>query len=186
MLASLNRVASRAAPRVTARPLSFLASDLAITLNTAPKVKPDPDTLKFGEKFSDHMLEIDWTQESGWGKPRISAFANLSVSPAITGLHYGIQCFEGMKCYHSPKDDSLRLFRPDMNMKRLNSSMNRLAMPEFDSEQVRTAKRWAYTQQTNTLPRSTHLHEAQCMPGAMHIEPNASVNTLPLPPPLSH
>ena len=61
---------------------------------------------------------------------------NFSVSPAISGLHYGIQCFEGMKCYSSPSDGSLRLFRPDKNMARLNSSMSRLAMPTFDSTEM--------------------------------------------------
>jgi branched-chain amino acid aminotransferase len=115
---------------------SFKAADLTVTTTTAPKEKPDPETLKFGEKFSDHMLEIDWTEEEGWGKPTISQYKNLSLSPAITGLHYGIQCFEGMKCYHNAGDDSLKLFRPDKNMARLNSSMNRLAMPQFDSNEM--------------------------------------------------
>jgi len=85
------------------------------------------------------MLEIDWTADAGWGKPKISEFKNLSLSPASTGLHYGIQCFEGMKCY-SPASgsgsSSLRLFRPDMNMARLNTSMARLAMPEFDGPEL--------------------------------------------------
>jgi branched-chain amino acid aminotransferase len=37
-----------------------------------------------------------------------------------------------MKAYKSLTDDSLRLFRPDMNMKRLASSMDRLHMPGSD------------------------------------------------------
>jgi len=43
-----------------------------------------------------------------------------------------LQCFEGMKAYRSVADDSIRLFRPDMNMKRLASSMGRLHMPGSD------------------------------------------------------
>jgi branched-chain amino acid aminotransferase len=58
-----------------------------------------------------------------------------------------------MKAYRSTNDDSeLRLFRPDMNMKRLANSMDRLAMPGADfnhqelidciAELVRTDQRW--------------------------------------------
>ena len=57
-----------------------------------------------------------------------------------------------MKAYKSLKDGSIRLFRPDMNMKRLQSSMERLQMPgaDFDHQQlidciaelVRLDQRW--------------------------------------------
>ena len=67
-------------------------------------------------------------------------------------LDEGLQCFEGMKAYKSLKDGSVRLFRPDLNMNRLKSSMERLHMPgsDFDSQQlvdciaelVRTDQRW--------------------------------------------
>jgi len=42
------------------------------------------------------MLEIDWEMDKGWGKPRISEYKNLSLSPASTGLHYG-KSGEGVK-----------------------------------------------------------------------------------------
>jgi branched-chain amino acid aminotransferase len=64
----------------------------------------------------------------------------------------GLQCFEGMKAYKALTDRSLRLFRPDMNMRRLSSSMDRLHMPgaDFDrnalikciAELVRLDERW--------------------------------------------
>lgn len=45
----------------------------------------------------------------------------------------GLQCFEGMKAYKSLNGDgTVRLFRPDKNMKRLRDSMDRLHMPGFD------------------------------------------------------
>ena len=44
----------------------------------------------------------------------------------------GLACFEGMKAYKAIPDDSLRLFRPELNMKRLSGSMERLHMPGFD------------------------------------------------------
>ena len=50
----------------------------------------------------------------------------------------GLTCFEGMKAYKALSDQSLRLFRPDCNMERLKSSMERLHMPghDFDSEEL--------------------------------------------------
>ena len=51
--------------------------------------------LKFGQTFSDHMLEIDWSNELGWQDPVIKPFGNLSVHPATSALHYGLQAFEG-------------------------------------------------------------------------------------------
>ncbi len=46
-------------------------------------------------------------------------------------MHIYFQCFEGMKAY---KDSTghIRLFRPDMNMKRMNFSMQRVALPPMD------------------------------------------------------
>lgn len=79
------------------------------------------------------MLEIDWDAVNGWHNPVISPFHYFSMSPAATGLHYGIQCFEGMKAYKD-KEGRIRMFRPDKNMARLNHSMTRLAMPGFNAD----------------------------------------------------
>lgn len=46
----------------------------------------------------------------------------------------GITCFEGMKAYKATTDQSLRLFRPELNMLRLKDSMKRLHMQGFDFE----------------------------------------------------
>lgn len=44
----------------------------------------------------------------------------------------GLTCFEGMKAYKTIPDESLHLFRPDLNMNRLSGSMERLHMPGHD------------------------------------------------------
>jgi branched-chain amino acid aminotransferase len=98
------------------------------TLSTCP-AKED---LMFGRTISDHMLVLEWTNANQWGDPRIIPYQNLSISPAASCLHYGLQCFEGMKAYKALSDNSLRLFRPELNMKRLASSMDRLHMPGSD------------------------------------------------------
>lgn len=45
-----------------------------------------------------------------------------------------MQCFEGMKAYRDD-ENRIRLFRPDLNMIRMNTSMTRLSMPSFDGDQ---------------------------------------------------
>jgi branched-chain amino acid aminotransferase len=97
------------------------------------KQKTPYEELLFGHTFSDHMLEVDWKKEEGWQVPVISEYKNFSMSPACVALHYALQCFEGMKAYKD-KEGRVRLFRPDKNMARMNSSMARLSMPALDEQ----------------------------------------------------
>jgi len=57
----------------------------------------------------------------------------LTISEASTALHYGQQCFEGLKAYRT-KDNKIQLFRPDQNAKRMAESCKRLLMPEVSVE----------------------------------------------------
>jgi branched-chain amino acid aminotransferase len=77
------------------------------------------------------MLSIEWTAAEGWLAPRITPYQNLSLDPATCVFHYAFECFEGMKAYRTA-DGSIRLFRPDKNMERLNKSAARIALPTLD------------------------------------------------------
>ena len=81
------------------------------------------------------MLSIEWTASQGWLAPRITPYQNLSLDPATCVFHYAFECFEGMKAYKC-KDGSLRLFRPDKNMERINKSAARIALPTFDGKEL--------------------------------------------------
>ena len=105
--------------------------EIRIERNPAPKQKPDENHLVFGRDFTDHMFVMDWNREKGWYDPRIVPYGPLSLSPACNCLHYGQETFEGMKAYRCP-DGTIRLFRPEENFKRLNSSNDRLSMPQLD------------------------------------------------------
>ncbi|KAF0698293.1 Aste57867_11086 [Aphanomyces stellatus] len=106
-----------------------------INKTSNPKAKTPKEKLTFGTTFSDHLLEIDWDQKTGWAPPLIRPYGPLAVDPASSSLHYALQCFEGMKAYIDDKG-KIRLFRPDMNMKRMNTSMERLFLPTFDSDEL--------------------------------------------------
>lgn len=53
--------------------------------------KPETSSLVFGKQFSDHMLTVNWSEESGWEAPQIKPFQNLSLHPASSALHYSIE-----------------------------------------------------------------------------------------------
>jgi branched-chain amino acid aminotransferase len=109
------------------------ASKIVFQRTTSPMKKLPEEQLLFGRSFSDHMLTIDWSADKGWENPVIHPYGNLSISPASSALHYGIECFEGMKAFKDAKG-TVRLFRPDCNMNRLKYSMERLAMPTLDMD----------------------------------------------------
>ncbi|XP_016052875.1 PREDICTED: branched-chain-amino-acid aminotransferase, cytosolic isoform X2 [Miniopterus natalensis] len=111
------------------------AKDLIITPATVLKEKPDPNNMVFGTVFTDHMLTIEWSSESGWEKPHIKPFQNLSLHPGSSVLHYAVELFEGMKAFRGV-DNKIRLFRPSLNMDRMRRSALRAALPGFDKEEL--------------------------------------------------
>ncbi len=104
--------------------------NISITKTTSPKVKPESSTLGFGKFFTDHMFMMDYSKEKGWYDARIVPFANLSLHPASTVLHYGSEIFEGLKAYRRA-DGKIQLFRPIENIRRMNTSAERLCLPEI-------------------------------------------------------
>ncbi|MCJ1301768.1 hypothetical protein MMC08_004569 [Hypocenomyce scalaris] len=110
-------------------------SKLSVTKSTTPKQLVPPQELLFGRTFTDHMLSIEWTASQGWLPPRITPYQNLSLDPATCVFHYAFECFEGMKAYKN-SEGQIRLFRPDMNMARLNTSSARIALPTFEPQSL--------------------------------------------------
>jgi branched-chain amino acid aminotransferase len=60
-------------------------------------------------------------------------YGDISISPAAQVFHYGQSVFEGMKAFKNSSNDIL-FFRRDENLKRLNQSAKRMAIPEITSE----------------------------------------------------
>jgi len=100
---------------------------------TTPKPKPNPDTLKFGKMFSDHMFVMDYKTGKGWHDARIVPYGPLSLDPAAAVFHYGQEMFEGMKAYRT-KEGRVQLFRPYMNAERTRKTNERMCMPDIDPE----------------------------------------------------
>ncbi|MBQ4443703.1 MAG: branched-chain amino acid aminotransferase [Clostridia bacterium] len=107
--------------------------DIQFVKTTCPKAKPDPDTLGFGQIFSDHMFRMEYNPQEGWHNARIVPFENISLHPASTVLHYGAEIFEGLKAYRRA-DGKVQLFRPIENIRRLNNSAERLCLPQIPED----------------------------------------------------
>ena len=97
------------------------------------KEKPAIEGISFGTYFSDHMFLLDYEGEKGWHDPRVVPFANFEISPAAAVFHYAQEIFEGMKAYRGPEGEVL-LFRPLENARRLNSSAERICIPQVPED----------------------------------------------------
>ncbi|CUP70561.1 branched-chain amino acid aminotransferase [Clostridium baratii] len=68
-----------------------------------------------------------------WDDGKLVEDNKLAIEEGSPALHYGQQCFEGLKAYRT-KNGDIQLFRPDKNAERLNNSCKRLLMPEVPVE----------------------------------------------------
>lgn len=72
-------------------------------------------------------------KDGAWDQGKILKDSFITISVASTSLHYGQQCFEGMKAYRA-KDGRLLLFRPWENARRMRESAQRLLMAQVPEE----------------------------------------------------
>ena len=87
----------------------------------------DFDNLGFGSIFSDHMFDMEYA-DGAWKNPRIIPYQTLALEPGVAMLHYGQTVFDGYKTFRGV-DGEARIFRPDMNARRLYDSCQRLCIP---------------------------------------------------------
>ena len=68
-------------------------------------------------------------KDGAWGEVESLTDDNISMSAFAGCLHYSIECFEGLKAFRG-KDGKVRIFRPEENARRLQSSAASLFIPE--------------------------------------------------------
>ena len=104
------------------------------------KPKPDQGKLGFGKYFTDHMFMMNYEEGRGWFDPRIVPYQSLVLDPATMVFHYAQEMFEGLKAYRTP-EGKVQLFRPDRNIARMNSTNERLCIPQLNPDDVLQAIR---------------------------------------------
>ena len=109
---------------------SVTTNDAARSVDERDAILADPG---FGKHFTDHMVDICWSERGGWHRPRVQPYGPIALDPAASVLHYGQEIFEGLKAYRHA-DGSIWSFRPDANARRLQRSAKRLALPELPEQ----------------------------------------------------
>lgn len=80
-------------------------------------------------------MTAKWTVEKGWEAPELKPYGPLSIMPSASVLHYATECFEGLKLYRG-YDGGLRLFRVSRNCQRMRRSTARIALPDFEPQEL--------------------------------------------------
>ena len=84
-------------------------------------------------KLTFHYTETDYIVRAAckngvWEQPYATRDKMIPIHAAATGLHYGQECFEGLKAFRGV-DGKVRIFRMDENAKRMQSSARKLCLP---------------------------------------------------------
>ncbi len=91
------------------------------------KANFDWPNLDFGYRDTDRNIRFTW-RDGSWDDGVLTDDKTIPLHMAATCLHYGQECFEGMKAYEK-KDGQVVLFRPDENARRLIRSCEKILMP---------------------------------------------------------
>ena len=92
----------------------------------------DWSSLKFGYTPTDYNVRCYW-RNGEWGEIEVSSSEYVNIHMAATCLHYGQEAFEGLKAFRCP-DGKVRLFRPEENAARLQSTCRGIMMPELPTD----------------------------------------------------
>ena len=85
-----------------------------------------------------HYTETDYIvraayKDGVWEKPYATRDKMIPIHAAATGLHYGQECFEGLKAFRGI-DGKVRIFRMEENAKRMQQSAEGLLMTSVPVE----------------------------------------------------
>ncbi|WGD33689.1 branched-chain amino acid aminotransferase [Olleya sp. YS] len=110
-----------------------MSYNISITKVQQSKVENiDFNNIPLGTTFTDHMFVCDYNNGI-WENPRIEPLALIPTHPAAMALHYGQAIFEGMKATVDGEGNPM-LFRANKNAARLNTSSDRMGMPNFPED----------------------------------------------------
>ena len=88
----------------------------------------DWSNLSFGYMKTDYNVRC-YYRDGKWGELELCSEETLNIHMAATCLHYGQEAFEGLKAYRG-KDGKIRIFRPEANAERLQSTCRGILMAE--------------------------------------------------------
>lgn len=103
-------------------------------------VELDWGNLGFGYIRTDYNY-ISYWKDGTWDEGALIKENTVTISIGSTALHYGQECFEGLKA-QTAKDGRVLLFRPDQNAKRMQASARGVFMAEVPEKKFVDACIW--------------------------------------------
>lgn len=91
-----------------------------------PQMNIDWSNLDFGYHKTDYNIRYTW-RDGAWDSGVLTADETIPLHMAATCLHYGQECFEGLKAFRTAQDDVV-VFRVDENARRLAHSCQKVLM----------------------------------------------------------
>ncbi|MGI9017755.1 MAG: branched-chain amino acid aminotransferase [Euzebya sp.] len=114
----------------------------------------------FGSAFATKMSRARFV-DGNYESPSVEDTGPLSLSPAAHALHYGSACFEGLKA-HKGVDGTVRIFRLDAHVARMQGSAEMLYLPVPDADALADMIRGVV---------AANLVEVPDAPGALYLRP---------------
>ncbi len=108
------------------------------------------DKLDFGYLPTRSHIVYTW-KDGKWDGGVLKTEPTITMSIAACCLHYGQQCFEGMKAFQC-KDGKVRVFRPQENIARMNRTGHALLEPEIPEEMYMDAIRRVVSDNIDYVP----------------------------------
>jgi branched-chain amino acid aminotransferase len=86
-----------------------------------------PQNAPFGSILTD-VMAVATFRDGHWSAPALRAVGPIEMHPAAHVLHYGSECFEGLKA-HKWADGSVHVFRMNRHIERFRNSAASLELP---------------------------------------------------------
>ena len=99
------------------------------------------------------MFVMDYDEGQGWHDGRVVPHEPFAIEPASCVLHYAQMMFEGMKAYRRP-DGVIQLFRPDMNVKRMKRTNERMCIPDLPDDLLVAAVEAVIKEDADWVPKA--------------------------------
>ncbi len=142
-----------------------------------PPTHIDWQNLGFSYIKTDLRFVSRW-KDGAWDDGQLTEDNLVHISEGSTALHYGQQCFEGLKAYRC-QDGSINLFRPDQNAARMQRSCARLLMPAVPTERFIEACRQVVLANERFIPPYGSGGALYLRPYVIGVGDNLGVRTAP-------
>ncbi|PYH99895.1 branched-chain amino acid aminotransferase/4-amino-4-deoxychorismate lyase [Aspergillus ellipticus CBS 707.79] len=130
-----------------------------------PASSIDWNNVGFKVRDANGHIQSTYTTSTGcWSPPRLVTTPHLPIHGMSPGLNYGQQAYEGLKAFRHPTNNTITIFRPDCNARRLAHSCNFVSIPPIPEPVFLESVRLAVAANAEYVP--PHLANA-----AMYIRP---------------